>query len=657
MTDSKVFAIELPEINLNQTADMRLIFLGIPSGQIDQTALFEQVAQNFSQFTGTMSVIWNLNYTCDFYPFPQNITDSLVANAFSSQGILYFNTSLLDELMFNVSEFAIPTHGYELTFMSMSNAPDHSWFYVPESPDLLLNLTTITPSGNYTGSTFPPNFGGIHRSIYYDMSTLMNQNPTGTNVTDKVAEFISNSLALVFPTSMGSLDPSFAAADSQTYSNYQVKILWINGTGEQLPLETIREEFESLMPWTNWTVTLQTRPAEEDLNNLVESLTVDFPTPSNYSNIFPNGSSINFEAKRGLTWLPGGDVQFAESYPLTTYFNSRLNDYFGVTDLNDKSVIPVVLLQLDNDTEIVGDGLGAGTSLFPDNLILTGFDGSYFTTMGELGPLTLEELLLHEIGHWLSLTHEYSTGPTQDQIGIIDPMSNIGFAVFAPSFCAFCRDSRARMSFISYYDQTVELLSQDETMASDLEGELNDSLQLFYDWNYSAAVENIASVYSSLTTPPSILAVWQTPLESSVYPENEVQVWTNVTANTSGLKSVILNYTIDNRTWNEVNMTNVEGITWNGVIPPYPLGTNVTYVIVAQNEFNNVTTSQTMGFQYGYTVTPEFPSVILTGITLTTLAAIVANKKTRLKLSIKRQHARFCSRVLPRRARVTRCVS
>jgi hypothetical protein len=629
-TSSAPLTDKLPEINLNQTADMKLAFLGVPSEYVNQTQLSYPyfLPHSFSQFAYPNTMTWSFNYSFAFYPFSQDVSDSLRDNAFYSQGIAYFNATLLDALLSQIQDLAIPEHGYLLAFMWIPNATDHSWFYVPERPDLLLNTTDITPSGNYTGSSLPSNFGGIRRALYFDLSAIMEDAPTQSLVTGTIARFVSKNLGSMFPNLLGALDPAFAAADAQTYRNYEVKILWLNGTGDQLSLERIREEFEDFMPWTSWSVTVQTGPAENALNDLVENLTSELPTPARYSFILSNGSSFSFEARRNLAWQPVG-----ERDPLNLYVYAHVKDYFGLTDLEDKSVIPILLLQLDNDTKLAIDGLGGGVCQFPHNVIIVCFDGSLETATGEIGPLLLKDVLIHEIGHWLSLTHQYQSDP-QDPLGIICPMG-----IDEGDFCAFCRDARARMSFISYYNQSIELLSRNETKAAILAGELNDSLQLFYNWEYSAAVEKIASVYFTLdTTPPSIIAVSQEPLQSSVSPEDEVEVRATVTDDLSGVKRVTLNYTTNNGTWNEVEMTNVEGSVWNGTIPAYSPGTNVTYVIVAEDGFNNVITSQETGLKYEYNVVPELPLPILILFILTTLLAVMVRRKTRPMSFGKRQN-------------------
>jgi len=62
-------------------------------------------------------------------------------------------------------------------------------------------------------------------------------------------------------------------------------------------------------------------------------------------------------------------------------------------------------------------------------------------------------------------------------------------------FCAFCKDAGARTSFISYYNATISLLSQSRANADALREDLERALQLFYDWEYTEAINAIMSVH------------------------------------------------------------------------------------------------------------------------------------------------------------------
>ena len=136
-------------------------------------------------------------------------------------------------------------------------------------------------------------------------------------------------------------------------------------------------------------------------------------------------------------------------------------------------------------------------------------------------------------------------------------------------------------------------------------------------------------------TPPVIENVHQQPVNDSVYPEDEVMVYANVTDDLSGVKQVTLNYTYTNSTgtWNgTVVMDNVEGNLYNGTIPAFPYCTNVTYIIIAEDNFNNTITTQEMGQEYRYHVIPEFSlQLILPILAASTLSAVVIRKrKTKL---------------------------
>jgi len=90
---------------------------------------------------------------------------------------------------------------------------------------------------------------------------------------------------------------------------------------------------------------------------------------------------------------------------------------------------------------------------------------------------------------------------------------------------------------------------------------------------------------------------------------------------------VILNYTNNNGTWNIIDMTNIEGV-WTATIPAFPYGTNVTYVIIAEDDFNNIITSQEKGLEYEYSIIPEFSSpLIMLFFMLTTLLAAAVHRR------------------------------
>jgi hypothetical protein len=78
-------------------------------------------------------------------------------------------------------------------------------------------------------------------------------------------------------------------------------------------------------------------------------------------------------------------------------------------------------------------------------------------------------------------------------------------------------------------------------------------------------------------------------------------------------------------------MQTLDGIKYNCSIPPYPLGTNVTYMITAQDYANNTVSTDELGFTLQYDVIPELPVAILapTLVVATLTAALAARRRRR----------------------------
>ncbi len=76
-------------------------------------------------------------------------------------------------------------------------------------------------------------------------------------------------------------------------------------------------------------------------------------------------------------------------------------------------------------------------------------------------------------------------------------------------------------------------------------------------------------------------------------------------------------------------MKKLELNVWNATIPAFPYGTNVTYVIIAEDIVNNTITTEDLGYEYKYSVVPEFPSAMLTPLFMvaTLVAAIICRRK------------------------------
>ena len=131
------------------------------------------------------------------------------------------------------------------------------------------------------------------------------------------------------------------------------------------------------------------------------------------------------------------------------------------------------------------------------------------------------------------------------------------------------------------------------------------------------------------STPPIIENVYQQPPSDSVYPDDKVVVYANVTDELSGVKQVILNYTTNNGTWFSIEMTILEDTVYNATIPGFPYCTNVTYVIIAEDNANHTITTVDMGYTYQYHVIPEFTSATILALfmILTVPVAVFARKR------------------------------
>jgi parallel beta-helix repeat protein len=116
------------------------------------------------------------------------------------------------------------------------------------------------------------------------------------------------------------------------------------------------------------------------------------------------------------------------------------------------------------------------------------------------------------------------------------------------------------------------------------------------------------------TLPPNIAGVFQDPSDSTVLPTDEISVNVTVVDDLSGVRRVTLIYawTNSNGTWATVlEMTSLDQHFFNAMISRFPVGTNVTYMIMAEDNAGNLITTSGMGMQYNYSVVPEFSSLLV----------------------------------------------
>jgi glucose/arabinose dehydrogenase len=141
---------------------------------------------------------------------------------------------------------------------------------------------------------------------------------------------------------------------------------------------------------------------------------------------------------------------------------------------------------------------------------------------------------------------------------------------------------------------------------------------------YKLAVKDI--------TPPTIGNVVQQPPENSVHLEETVRIEVNVSDDQSGVKLVVLNYTQNESVWFILNMTSVEAGLFNATIPAMPYNANVTYIIIAEDNANNVITTQELGREYRYVVIPEFPSSLSVILSLiASFSAVMAHRRKTIR--------------------------
>jgi parallel beta-helix repeat protein len=130
----------------------------------------------------------------------------------------------------------------------------------------------------------------------------------------------------------------------------------------------------------------------------------------------------------------------------------------------------------------------------------------------------------------------------------------------------------------------------------------------------------------------SICNVSQIPAGEIIPSGEQVEIDATIT-HLYSVERAMLNYTITNSTGTfnfSLDMTNAEGDVWNATIPAFPLGTNITYMIIGHDSEGNTINSQQQGYTLEYQIIPEFPSVIiLAPLAIATLwIAIVSKRKT-----------------------------
>jgi hypothetical protein len=111
-----------------------------------------------------------------------------------------------------------------------------------------------------------------------------------------------------------------------------------------------------------------------------------------------------------------------------------------------------------------------------------------------------------------------------------------------------------------------------------------------------------------------------------------VKISANVTDNGSGVKTVLLQYSLNNGTsWTNATMNyNATSGLYEGTIPAQSTNLTVKYAISASDNVNNNAVKDNLGLYYSYPVVPEFALMTMVAVfMLLSLLAMILTKKRR----------------------------
>ncbi|MEJ2242075.1 MAG: NosD domain-containing protein [Candidatus Bathyarchaeota archaeon] len=213
---------------------------------------------------------------------------------------------------------------------------------------------------------------------------------------------------------------------------------------------------------------------------------------------------------------------------------------------------------------------------------------------------------------------------------------SVGFSIVSPKNTTY-NTSDVRFGLVvnetftsvSYsLDEQSQVDAENATILSGLDDGLHE-LTVIANFGDNNVSESITVWFAVDTVPPNITNVTQLAVADNGTLEDGVKVNSTVADSMSGVNWVVLNYTNGNGNWVIAEMINLEGEIWNGTLPAFPHGTNVTYIIIAEDKAGNtITTEELFGQPNQYQVLPEFPSLtILPLIFGSSLVVIIVRKK------------------------------
>ena len=368
-----------------------------------------------------------------------------------------------------------------------------------------------------------------------------------------------------------------------------------------------------------------------------------------YHNYFINNSRqvSNFYGTETNSWDNGSEGNYWSDYNGTDTNEDGIGDIPYVIDENNQDNYPLMSPDSANPSlsyKLVVDSVPSGVTFTADDTSCT---APWSETYNEntTVSLTMPESYSYEgknytwsrwsdgntnrtrtitVNKNIALTAMFTPEDTSPVISVLSPENRTYFVKDVP-----LEYTVNRFFYWTTYSLDGQLYT--DTKNTTLSGLADGTHQLTVYANYTDSnMGETATVWFTVdTTPPNITDVIQTPVDSKETPDDRVRVNATVTDTVSGVERVSLNYTDGNGTWIIAEMTNLEGDIWNGTIPAFPHGTNVTYIIIAEDKAGNtVTTEQLYGHPNEYKVLPEFPLwIILPLFLVATASTLVARKR------------------------------
>jgi len=368
-----------------------------------------------------------------------------------------------------------------------------------------------------------------------------------------------------------------------------------------------------------------------------------------YHNYFINNKHqvSNFHGSETNSWDNGSEGNFWSDYNGTDNDGDGIGDAPYLIDENNQDNYPLMSPDSANPSlsyKLVVDSVPSGVTFTADNITCTApWSETYDKTTAV--SLTMPESYSYEgenytwsrwndgntnrtrtitVNKNIALTAMFTPEDTSPVISVLSPENRTYFVKDVP-----LEYTVNRFFYWTTYSLDGQLYT--DTKNTTLSGLADGTHQLTVYANYTDSnMGETATVWFTVdTTPPNITDVIQTPVDSKETPDDRVRVNATVTDTVSGVERVSLNYTDGNGTWIIAEMTNLEGDIWNGTIPAFPHGTNVTYIIIAEDKAGNtVTTEQLYGHPNEYKVLPEFPLwIILPLFLVATASTLVARKR------------------------------